>query len=205
MIPSVRQAARSTRLALGLALGAALVAAAADPPPSPAPSPTQRPFAERVEGLRGLGNVARVAPGLYRGAAPSHEGLDSLVSALGVRTVVNLRHYHGSREERWCKERGLAYFPLRVESSDAPSDEQVREFLRLATDPERRPLYFHCWRGSDRTGAFCAAYRMAVDGWPLPDAEAEMQEFGFFDGWRDLLHFVRGFPARKEALWPSTP
>lgn len=201
----MRQAARATRLALGLALGTALLVAAAEPPPSPAPSPSPRPFAERVAGLRGVENVARVAPGLYRGAAPSREGLDALVATLGVRTVVNLRHYHGSREERWCKERGLAYFGLRVESSDAPTDEQVRDFLRLATDPGRRPLYFHCWRGSDRTGSLCAAYRMAVEGWPLAAAEAEMQEFGFFDGWRDLLGFVRGFPARQEALWPTKP
>jgi tyrosine-protein phosphatase SIW14 len=45
--------------------------------------------ATRVEGLKGVSDVGRVAPGLYRGDAPSAEGLDSL-KALGVRTVVNL-------------------------------------------------------------------------------------------------------------------
>ena len=90
-----------------------------------------------------------------------------------------------------------------LESSDAPSDDDVRRFLALATDPARRPLYFHCWRGKDRTGAMCAAYRMAVEGWPLEAALREMEAYGFYRGWKDLLGFVEGFPARRDALWPE--
>lgn len=162
------------------------------------------PIAERVEGLRGVDNVGLVAPGLYRGAAPSAKGLDQL-KRLGIRTVVNLRHYHGSTEERRCRERGLAYERIVLESSDAPSDDDVRRFLTLATDPARRPLYFHCRRGKDRTGALCAAYRMAVDGWPLEAALEEMRSYGFSPVWRDLLGFVRDFPGRRAELWPVRP
>jgi protein tyrosine/serine phosphatase len=160
------------------------------------------PFAERLEGLKGVENVGRVAPGIYRGSAPGSKGLDSL-KAIGVRTVVNLRHYHGSREEEWCRERGLGYEPIVTASSRALADEDVRRFLEIVTDPSRQPVYVHCWRGKDRTGALCAIYRMAVEGWPLEAARAEMESFGFYAGWRDLLHYVETFPVRKDGVWPG--
>jgi protein tyrosine/serine phosphatase len=175
------------------------LAAAVLAPPEPARAP-----APRLLGLPGLENVGLVAPGLYRGSAPEGEGLDTL-KRLGVRTVVNLRHYHGDSEEKECLRRGLAYERVVLESSDAPRDEDVRRFLALATDPARRPLYFHCWRGKDRTGAFCAAYRLAVEGWSLPEAQNEMKEFGFFPGWRDLWDWVSAFSRTTERAWPSRP
>ena len=168
----------------------------AEPPPTPSGR-----VAERLSNLAGLDNVGRVGPGLYRGNAPTEQGLDTL-KAMGVRTVVNLRHYHGAREERGCRERGLNYVHFVVESSDAPSDEDVTRFLKIATDPNQQPVYFHCWRGKDRTGVFCAAYRMAVDGWTREEALGEMGAFGFFEGWRDLREYVVRFPERLERVWP---
>ncbi len=156
--------------------------------------------ARRLE-VPGLENVALVAPGLYRGATPGPQGLDSLRS-LGVRTVVNLRHYHGTTEEKGCRERGLDYVRIMLESSDAPTDEDVRRFLEIATDPRRQPVYVHCWRGKDRTGVMIAAYRMAVVGWPLPEAVREMEEFGFFTGWKDLRQYVEGLGPRVRSVWP---
>ena len=150
----------------------------------------------------GLGNFGRVAEGLYRGAQPTDEGLDSL-KAMGVRTVVNLRHFHGSREEQACRDRGLDYVRIQLASSDAPTDEDVKRFLEVATDPGRRPLYFHCMHGQDRTGTMCAAYRMAVDGWPLEKALSEMDAFGFNPLWKDLRAYVRSVPGRLNRIRPS--
>jgi protein tyrosine/serine phosphatase len=177
------------------ALGVALLATQAGPPlPSLAP-------AERLGPLRGVENVAELAPGFYRGGAPSAAGLDSLKS-MGIKTVVNLRHYHGTTEEQRCRERGIDYVRIVLESSDAPNDEDVRRFLRVVTDPARRPVYVHCWRGKDRTGVMVAAYRLAVQGWPRDAALAEMDAFGFYRGWRDLRAYVEGLAARREAVWP---
>lgn len=157
--------------------------------------------AERIEGLKGVRNVGRVGPGLYRGSEPNAEGLDSL-KALGIRTVVNLRHYHGSREERLCRERGLDYVRIATASSDAPRDADVRRFLEIVSDPARQPVYFHCLRGKDRTSVMCAAYRMAVQDWPLEAALAEMKAFGFWRGWHDLYRYVERLAERLDRVWP---
>jgi hypothetical protein len=206
----------TARLALLLALVSGPVAALGpSPETSLAPNqqadarsatnePRRHIFAERLTGLRGIENVGRITPNLYRGSAPNREGIVTLKS-MGIKTVVNLRHYHGKTEERRCREAGLGYVRIVLESSDAPKDEAVRLFLRTVTDPSLQPIYFHCWRGKDRTGAMGAVYRMTVDGWPLEAAQEEMQAFGFFDGWRDLLGFVKGFPPRKESFWPFAP
>ena len=168
-----------------------------------APDP-RFPFAERIGTLHGVENVGRIAPRIYRGNSPSKEGLATL-EAMGIKTVVNLRHYHGKGEEKACGELGLRYVRIALESTNAPSESNVRLFLRTVTNPDLQPVYFHCWRGKDRTGAMCAVYRMAVDGWPLEAALAEMNEFGFYHGWHDLFAFVKGFPAHKAAFWPLDP
>ena len=158
--------------------------------------------AERLKDLKGLENVGRVADGIYRGAQPSAEGLDTL-KKMGVKTVINLRHFHGSKEEAWCGERGLDYLRIVTETSDAPKDEDVRKFLDIVTDPKRQPVYFHCAYGKDRTGMMCAVYRMAVGEWGLSEAVEEMDEFGFRRTWRDLRGYVEKFPERKATVWPN--
>lgn len=188
--------------------GAALLASPSCRTPAPAVQPSAssaRVFAERLgegKGLPGLENAARVAPGIYRGAQPTEAGLDSL-KALGVKTVVNLRHHHGDAEEAACRDRGLDYVRIALESSDAPDDAAVRHFLEVVTDPARQPVFFHCKLGCDRTGTMCACYRMAVEGWPLEDALMEMDAFGFHAMWKDLRAYVEGFHARAGSFRPS--
>ena len=38
-----------------------------------------------------------------------------------------------------------------------------------------------------------AAYRMRVEGWPLAEAEQEMQAFGFNDVWVNFKRFIRRY------------
>ena len=47
----------------------------------------------------------------------------------------------------------------------------------------------------DRTGIVVAAFRMKQQGWPLSDAEAEMQAFGFNDVWVNFKKFIRQYGA----------
>jgi protein tyrosine/serine phosphatase len=169
---------------LGIFLATALGVTTLSPPVA-----GSEPSAQRIEGLIGVSNAALVAPGLYRGGTPSREGIASL-SKLGVKTIVSLRHYHTKTEARDAKKAGINYVWLPIPSSGEPSDDTLRRFLAVVQDPSAQPVYVHCWRGKDRTGAMIASYRILVEGWPRKDAVAEMQAFGFFKGWIRLRGWV---------------
>jgi protein tyrosine phosphatase (PTP) superfamily phosphohydrolase (DUF442 family) len=139
-------------------------------------------------GLPGVPNLFRVAPGLYRSAQPSGEGMRSL-REYGIETVVNLRSFHSDRDEIGVT--GLAYEHLYVKAWHPERKEAVR-FLQIVTDPEQAPVLVHCQHGADRTGALCAVYRMAVQGWTKEAAIREMVEggFGFHRVWGNLIAWV---------------
>lgn len=123
----------------------------------------------------GLPNLHRVDERVFRGAQPSSEGIEAL-RELGIKTVINLRL---TEEHRADVDRcGLDY-------EHVPSipivmgDETVVQFLRVASDPARQPVFIHCRRGADRTGLMTAAYRVVVLGWSKESALREMRTGGF--------------------------
>jgi protein tyrosine phosphatase (PTP) superfamily phosphohydrolase (DUF442 family) len=161
-------------------------------------------FARRLSDARGVVYAAEVAPGLYRGAQPNAEGIAWLKSK-GVKTVLNLRHFHGDTEKRAVEAAGLRYERIALTSRDAPRPEQVARFLEIVRDPTLRPLYVHCQHGVDRTGTMMAVYRMEDEGWSNPEAFAEMEYFDANKIFQDLRNYVRGYRPQKRAARPETP
>lgn len=156
--------------------------------PAPVAEETRNPqWAEPMEAA-GLPNLHRIDDGLYRGAQPEEEGFPSLAE-LGIKTVINLRARHESREE--AEAAGLEYVALPMRAHRA-KQKHVIEFLKVAADPERRPVFFHCMHGADRTGLMAAGYRVAVQEWTPEDAVEEMKEggFGFHSIWVNLPDLV---------------
>jgi protein tyrosine/serine phosphatase len=149
-------------------------------------------FAEKLDGVRGVPYAARVTAGLYRGGQPDADGVRWL-KALGIKTVINLRHFHGETERKRVEAAGMRYVRIPLESSDAPRAADVAHFLALVTDPTKQPIYVHCQHGVDRTGTMMAIYRMEIDGWNNREALAEMRHFGAHEVWRDLLNFVADY------------
>jgi hypothetical protein len=172
-------------------------------PRDPSGSALEPHFARRLPDARGVAYAAEVAPGLYRGGRPNAEGVAWLKS-IGIKTVINLRHYHGDTEKQQVEAAGLRYERIVLESSDAPRPEQIARFLTLVRDPTLRPLYVHCKHGVDRTGAMMAVYRMEEEGWSNAAAFAEMDFFDSHTIWRDLRNFVRAYrPQKQRALVPA--
>ena len=116
--------------------------------------------------------------------------------SIGVRTVVNLRHYHGRSEGERVRAAGMRYEWIPLESTDAPEREQVQRVLEVVTDEEAQPVYVHCLHGVDRTGAMVAVYRIREQGWNNADALAEMEHFGAHGILHDLRQFVAGYAPR---------
>ncbi len=167
------------------------------PPPVASASvlPIGARVSERLFGLRGLGNVGRVAPGVFRGAQPQPDGYATL-KGMGIRTVINLRSRHG--EARAVEAAGMRSIELPMNTFEDVDVETVRQAVALMADPANQPVFVHCAHGQDRTGVVVAVYRMDVDGWSEAVAEEEMQAFGFNDIWAQLMDFVRRYPAKPK-------
>jgi len=143
-----------------------------------------------------IDDFAEVADGVYRGAQPDADGLRAL-RGMGVRTIVDFRAKHDDADAA-----ALGFDVVNIPMSSFPSiadptDDEIRTFLGVVTDPARRPVFFHCAAGKDRTGTMCALYRIEVEGWTPERAVAEMRQFGYHGNvYPGLEEFVRGYRAR---------
>lgn len=138
--------------------------------------------------LIGVPNFHKINDFLYRSAQPTAIGMANL-EAMGIKTVVSLRSFHSDRDE--LKGTGLAYEHLYVKAWH-PEPKEVVSFLKIVTDTNRTPVLVHCQHGADRTGAMCALYRVAVQGWTKEEAIKEMTEgdFGFHEIWKNLPSWI---------------
>ena len=155
--------------------------------------PPEARLSERIYNLPGLSNVGRVAPGIYRGAQPGPEGYETL-RKMGIRTVIDLRTTEN--EQSQVAAAGMKAIALPIAMSRDGLREKVDRVVALMADPANQPVFVHCRHGQDRTGIVVAAYRMKVEGWPLADAEAEMQSFGFNDVWINFRKFINSYAAQ---------
>jgi len=133
-----------------------------------------------------LPRFAKVDDGLYRGAQPSREGFAEL-KRRGVKTVVSLRVFHSDRGK--MAGLGLGYFRLSFKLIH-PETEDVLAFLKVATDPVRRPVFVHCQQGVDRTGMMVAIYRMVVQDWSRARAMDEMKRMGFHQAVEPIEDYI---------------
>ncbi|HPD16737.1 MAG TPA: tyrosine-protein phosphatase [Planctomycetota bacterium] len=126
----------------------------------------------------GVPNFRRVTPELLRGAQPSTTGF-RMLRAMGVKTIINLRHYHS---DRYMLEKipGLDYVPINIKGWSLYNG-HVARFLAVVSDPGRTPVFLHCNDGIGRTGVLCAMYRILVCGWSKEDALRELREVGEID------------------------
>ena len=91
-----------------------------------------------------------------------------------------------------------------------PTTEDVREFLKVATDKQKQPVLVHCAQGVRRTGMMVAAYQRAGLGMSRPRIEDAVLSFGHSERTiKDVRKFIevydpntgevpRGMPAGDE-------
>ncbi|HVE39663.1 MAG TPA: tyrosine-protein phosphatase [Planctomycetota bacterium] len=165
-------------------------------------STTQKAFAQRIVGVNGLENFARVSPTLYRGAQPTEEGFKQL-KAMGVKTVIDFRSYHSTKTQVEAAGMTALEIPLKADlGSRPPSEEELKTFFKAVLDPACQPVYIHCAFGKDRTGTMAAVYRLEIDGWSPEEAMQEMEAFGYHNIYRDLVNFIRTYKPRGFSKTP---
>ena len=132
-----------------------------------------------------IDNFGRVNANYYRGAQPQGRDYADL-AALGVKTVINLTSHDAEPDERAVAEKaGMAYRQIPMTTRNAPTPEQLAEFLTIVNEPANQPVFVHCIGGKHRTGVMTAAYRMTQDRWTADQAFKEMKQYKFG---ADFLH-----------------
>jgi tyrosine-protein phosphatase SIW14 len=147
---------------------------------------------------RVLYNFGTVEPErILRSAQPSPLFLTWLVRERGIRTLVNLRGKTAGFESAFAARHGLRLFSFDLSATRPPSDEDVRRFLEIVSDPENQPVLVHCRNGVDRTGYMLGIYRVRVQGWSAHQASREMNRYLQFEPLNGVPHqVVRGWERR---------
>src|SRR5262249_25704174 len=133
------------------------------------------------------------------GTQPSDEGIEEL-KKFGIDTIVDLRgESRGTLEKERSHAESLGMHVVNIAGNGwtPPQDEQMAQFFSLLRERPRRRIFVHCWLGSDRTGVFVGAYRIAFEGWTPEQALDEMRAFHFKGFWHPAMKaYIRDFPAR---------
>lgn len=174
---------------------------------TPPPASMRSAYGEKLH-IPGIPNSGKINDFLYRGAQPREQGLPEL-KKLGITTIVDLRSEDPQKaewERKQTESLGMRFVHIPVGGWDAPTNEQVAQFLSLfAKDPGQK-IFVHCEFGEDRTGVFVATYRMAMEKLPVRQALEEMYSFGFNGAWHPAMKaFVRDFPARLNSAPALAP
>ena len=145
----------------------------------------------------GIHNFYQVDNHVYRGAQPTNEGL-SYLAKIGVKTVLDLREpgERSTQEERAVTALGMQYVTVPMGGLTPPTDAQITRILALLEDKTTGPVFVHCRRGADRTGAVIGAYRIDFDHWDNTRAlrEAMADGMSFFQLPRQS--YIRSFRPR---------
>lgn len=144
---------------------------------------------------------------LYRGAQPTEEGFRRLRD-MGVKVIVNLRLAADAvktGEQRIVEGLDMKYVNLPVQDgnfftrSRTVPEAVMRSFLELV-DGAEGPVFVHCRRGADRTGAVVGMYRVARHGWEGDRAYREARDIGmrsWYTGLRDQILAFTGHPLAR--------
>jgi len=156
----------------------------------------------------GVPNFHPVGGNIYRGGQPTAQGWTSL-QRLGVKTVIDLRRNgeHSINAERQAVEAaGMRYVNVPMSGIVAPANETVFKVLALLQSSGAGPIFIHCLRGMDRTGAVIACYRIAHDGWRNQKALEEAKSYGMH--WFEIglkLYVLRFAPSPQRVSAEAVP
>lgn len=150
--------------------------------------------------MPGVGNFHKVNDSVYRGAQPSDQGFHELAQ-LGVKTVIDLRgpEHSMADEQRAVEANGMRYVSIPMKGMHTPTAAQVSAVLKVMNDPSAGPVFVHCKRGADRTGAVIACYRIGHDKWENGKALDEASSLGMSWYQLQIRSYVKAYGA------PSAP
>jgi protein tyrosine/serine phosphatase len=124
-------------------------------------------------------NFGQMDDRFYRGAQPSQEDIKDL-AALGIATIIDLRDDARSYEKSEAEALGMHYINIPMSDSKYPKQEQIDQFLKIASDSATGKFFVHCAGGRHRTGVMGAVYRYNLYGWNYDQVYKEMKDYDFY-------------------------
>jgi protein tyrosine/serine phosphatase len=139
-------------------------------------------------------NFGQMDERFYRGGQPKEKDYKSL-SALGVKTVIDLREDPESYEKQNVEALGMRYVNIPMSDKHYPQNGQIDQFLKLVDDPSTGKFFVHCAGGRHRTGVMGAVYRFNHYNWNFDQVYAEMKNYDFYTRWGhgDMKKFVEDY------------
>jgi protein tyrosine phosphatase (PTP) superfamily phosphohydrolase (DUF442 family) len=141
-----------------------------------------------------IDNFGKINDNYFRGAQPKARDYADL-SAMGIKTVIDLQKDGPSDEPGLVRRAGMQFYRIPMTTSVAPTEAQIAQFFKIVNDPANQPVFVHCAGGRHRTGTMTALLRMTQDGWNADRAYSEMKRF-HFEGFLDhpvLRRFVYAY------------
>lgn len=119
-------------------------------------------------------NFYKVTEDVYRSAQPEAETASALKNT-GIKSILNLRHYHKDSETFTTS--GIKLYNYQMDASSASLKDLVEALKIIHTAP--KPILIHCHFGRDRTGFIIAGYRMVMTDWTAEKAIDELRHGGY--------------------------
>jgi protein tyrosine phosphatase (PTP) superfamily phosphohydrolase (DUF442 family) len=154
----------------------------------------------------GVDNFQKVNDHIYRGAQPTNDGFANLKKS-GIETVIDLREPgdRSAQEQKVVTTAGMRYVSVPMYGMSRPSNESVQKALAMLEDSSIGPVFVHCKRGADRTGAVIACYRVEHDRWKNQQALEEAKSMGMSWLAKAIQSYVLKYqPRNLEALAAKT-
>ena len=154
-----------------------------------------------------LDNFGVVEAGaVYRSGQLQPYQLERVIRDYGLKTVINTREEEApadlmKAEAEVCARLGVEHIRLPMPGDGRGAYDQYEQALAVLEDPDRLPALVHCARGTHRTGAIIAAYRVKVQGRDAAEALAEMETYRFDPEEHPLVPYLTEYlaPAPKTA------
>lgn len=151
--------------------------------------------------VKGVPNFGKLNDFIWRSGQPTSDGYSALAKQ-GLKTVVNLREEFPQDKDLVPK--GVKYVYIPIADEHAPTKEQAKQFMEVASNPENWPLLVHCHGGEGRAGVMSALVRRTLDGW---DGDKALKEAGNFRVKHLGLFTIRMISCQRKFVedWSTAP